>query len=133
MTDRIELHGLKVARPLYEMIENEALPGSGVTSEAFWKGLADLAHGLGPRNRDLIALRDELQQQIDAWHGGSRGKPDPAEYKAFLSEIGYLQPEGPNFSIETANVDPEIATIAGPQLVVPVMNARYALNAANAR
>ncbi len=134
MTDRIETHGLKVARALHEMIEREALPGSGVTSDAFWKGLADLAHGLGPKNRDLIAHRDEMQQQIDAWHAGSRDKPiDLAEYKAFLSEIGYLQPEGPDFKIETTNVDPEIATIAGPQLVVPVMNARYALNAANAR
>ncbi len=134
MTDRIEIHGLKVARPLYDMIEGEALPGSGVTSDAFWKGLADLAHGLGPKNRDLIALRAEMQERLDAWYEGSRGKPiDLDEYKAFLSEIGYLQPEGPDFRIETTNVDPEIADLAGPQLVVPVMNARYALNAANAR
>ena len=134
MTDRIEIHGLKVARPLYDMIEREALPDSGVTSDAFWKGLADLAHGLGPKNRDLIALRAEMQERLDAWHEGSRDKPvDLAEYKAFLSEIGYLQPEGPDFQIETTNVDPEIAVLAGPQLVVPVMNARYALNAANAR
>ena len=134
MTDRIEIHGLKVARPLYDMIEGEALPGSGVTSDAFWKGLADLAHGLGPKNRDLIALRAEMQERLDAWYEGSRGKPiDLDEYKAFLSEIGYLQPEGPDFQIETTHVDPEIADLAGPQLVVPVMNARYALNAANAR
>jgi malate synthase len=134
MTERIEIHGLKVARPLHEMIEREALPGSGVSPDAFWRGLADLAHGLGPKNRDLIARREEMQHQIDDWHAGSRDKPfDLAEYKAFLSEIGYLQPEGPDFRIETANVDPEMASIPGPQLVVPVMNARYALNAANAR
>ena len=134
MTDRIEIHGLKVARPLYDMIEREALPDSGVTSDAFWKGLADLAHNLGPKNRDLIALRAQMQQRLDAWYEGSRGEAiDLDEYKAFLAEIGYLQPEGPDFQIETTNVDPEIAQVAGPQLVVPVMNARYALNAANAR
>jgi malate synthase len=134
MTDRIEKSGLQVARPLYEMIEHEALPAAGVASDAFWQGLSDLVHGLGPKNRALLARRDELQGRIDAWHRDRRGTPhDAVAYKAFLADIGYLVPEGPDFTIETANVDPEIASMPGPQLVVPVMNARYALNAANAR
>ena len=134
MTDRIELFGLRVARPLHEMIEREALPGTGVEPARFWKGLSELVHEMGPRNRALLARRDELQARIDAWHLERKGKPhDPVAYKAFLADIGYLVPEGERFAIDTANVDPEIATIPGPQLVVPVMNARYALNAANAR
>jgi malate synthase len=134
MTDRIEKFGLQVARALHDMIENEALPDTGVASEQFWKGLSDLVHDKGPKNRALLARRDELQAKIDAWHRERRGKPhDAAAYKAFLVEIGYLVPEGPDFAVDTANVDPEIASIPGPQLVVPVMNARYALNAANAR
>ncbi|MCM5570117.1 malate synthase G [Burkholderiaceae bacterium FT117] len=134
MTDRIEKFGLQVARPLYDMIENEALPTTGVSSDQFWKGLSDLVHEKGPKNRALLAKRDELQAKIDAWHRERRGKPhDATAYKAFLVEIGYLVPEGPAFAVDTANVDPEIASIPGPQLVVPVMNARYALNAANAR
>ena len=134
MTDRIEKFGLQVARPLFDMIEREALPAAGVASDTFWKGLADLLHGLGPKNRALLAKRDDLQAQVDAWHRAHRGMPiDAAAYKAFLAGIGYLVPEGPDFAITTANVDPEIASMPGPQLVVPVMNARYALNAANAR
>jgi malate synthase len=134
MTERIEKFGLAVDRALHDMLENEALPGSGVEPDTFWKGLSDLVHELGPKNRALLARRDELQAKIDQWHLDRKGKAiDPAEYQAFLREIGYLLPEGPDFSIETANVDPEIASIPGPQLVVPVMNARYALNAANAR
>ena len=134
MTDRIEKFGLQVARSLHDMIETEALPGTGIGSDQFWKGLSSLVHTLGPKNRALLARRDALQQQIDGWHKARKGKPvDAAEYTAFLKEIGYLVPEGPDFSVDTQNVDPEIASIPGPQLVVPVMNARYALNAANAR
>ena len=134
MTDRIEQFGLQVARPLFQMIETEALPGTGITSQQFWTGLSELIHGLGPVNRELLARRDSLQAQIDAWHKARRGQPHDADaYRAFLEQIGYLVAEGPDFSAETENVDPEIAAIPGPQLVVPVMNARYALNAANAR
>jgi len=134
MTERIEKFGLQVARDLHDMIETEALPGTGVGSDQFWKGLSELVHEKGPKNRALLARRDEIQTKIDAWHRERRGKPhDQAAYEAFLREIGYIVPTGPAFSVETENVDPEIASIPGPQLVVPVMNARYALNAANAR
>jgi malate synthase len=130
--DRITTHGLQVAKPLAAFIEAEALPGTGVTAEQFWSGFAALLAELAPRNKALLAHRDALQAQIDAWHQGHK-TPDPAEYEAFLRSIGYLLPEPAAFSVQTANVDPEIASIAGPQLVVPVSNARYALNAANAR
>jgi malate synthase len=134
MKERIEKYGLRVARSLHDMIEREALPGTGIAPERFWRGLSELIHGMGPRNRELLAHRDALQSKIDAWHRERAGRAhDPAAYKVFLQEIGYLQAEGPDFQIETAHVDPEIAQIPGPQLVVPVMNARYALNAANAR
>jgi malate synthase len=134
MTDRIETFGLKVARPLHQMIEREALPGTGIAPDTFWKGLSSLVHELGPRNRELLATRDAIQAKLDGWHQARRGQPQDAQaYTAFLREIGYLVPEGPDFSIDTTGVDPEIASIPGPQLVVPVMNARYALNAANAR
>ena len=134
MTDRIEKFGLQIAPSLLRMIEDEALPGTGVSADQFWKGLSELIHEKGPKNRALLAKRDDLQAKVDAWHKARRGQPhDQAAYTAFLSEIGYLVQDGPDFKVETANVDPEIATICGPQLVVPVMNARYALNAANAR
>ncbi|MFC4347062.1 malate synthase G [Kordiimonas lipolytica] len=134
MTDRIEENGLLVASELHGFIESEALPGSGIDAQTFWSGLADLAKTYGPKTREALAHRDALQAKIDAWHKDHPGPNyDFAEYKAFLKDIGYLEEEGPAFKIETRNVDPEIATIAGPQLVVPVMNARFALNAANAR
>jgi len=134
MSERIEKFGLQVARSLYDMIEQEALPGTGVDSDRFWKGLSDLVHAKGTKNRALLARRDDLQARIDAWHRERRGRPhDQAAYTAFLHEIGYIVPVGPDFQVQTENVDPEIASIPGPQLVVPVMNARYALNAANAR
>ena len=125
---------LRVEPVLHDFMNGEALPGTGVAPERFWAGLDSIVHDLAPRNRDLLARRDSLQTQIDSWHAGRRGRPlDPAEYHAFLEEIGYLVPEGPDFRARTENVDPEISTVAGPQLVVPVTNARYALNAANAR
>ncbi len=134
MSDRIEKFGLQVARPLHDFIEREALPAAGVAAAAFWQGLSDLVHGFGPKNRALLARRDELQARIDEWHRAHRAQPiDAGAYRSFLQEIGYLVPEGADFSIDTSNVDPEIASMPGPQLVVPVMNARYALNAANAR
>jgi malate synthase len=134
MVERIELHGLHVAKVLYDFVQEEALPGTGVDAETFWSGFARLVEELAPRNRELLARRDQLQARIDAWHREQGGAGfDLVTYKSFLQEIGYLLPEGPDFAVSTMNVDPEIATLAGPQLVVPVMNARYALNAANAR
>jgi malate synthase len=132
--DLVNVCGLQVARPLYTFVDCEALPGTGVAADAFWQGLANLVRDLAPHNNALLAKRDALQSQIDAWHIERRGKPkDPDAYGTFLRGIGYLQPDPADFSIGTNHVDPEIATIAGPQLVVPVTNARYALNAANAR
>lgn len=134
MADRIDAGGLKVAKELYDFVNNEALPGTGVEKGPFWNALGNLIHTMGPKNRVLLDKRDAIQAQIDDWHKSRRGQPhDHAAYKTFLTEIGYLVPEGPDFKIDTPDVDAEIATIAGPQLVVPVMNARYALNAANAR
>jgi len=134
MTERTEVAGLKIARQLYRLVKEEIAPGTGVQCDDAWAGFAKIVKDLGPRNRALLARRDELQASIDAWHLQRKGRRhDAAAYKAHLTEIGYLQPEGPDFSITTANVDPEIATIAGPQLVVPVSNARYSLNACNAR
>jgi malate synthase len=134
MADRVEIEGLKVDPILHRFVEAEALPGTGLTAAAFWAGLGRIVRAFAPENRRLLAVRDTLQAKIDAWHRANRGQPtDMAAYKAFLVEIGYLVPEGPNFAIGTTGVDAEIATLSGPQLVVPVMNARYALNAANAR
>ncbi len=134
MVERIQKAGLQVAKPLHDFIEAEALAGSGVSSDAFWGGLSALVHDRGDEHRALLAKREEMQRRIDAWEKDRRGrKRDPDAYRAFLEEIGYIVPEGPAFEAETAGVDDEIALIPGPQLVVPVTNARYALNAANAR
>ncbi len=134
MAGRVQRGGLSVAAELDDLVLNRMLPGTGVDAEAFWAGFAMALAQLGPRNRALLEKRETLQAQIDQWHLERQGRLlDAAEYKAFLQEIGYLVPPPSDFTIETKNVDPEIATLAGPQLVVPVMNARYALNAANAR
>jgi malate synthase len=134
MSDRIEIAGLKVDPKLHAFIEQEALPGSGVDPARFWEGFGKLVNEKGAENRALLAKREKLQGEIDAWHLARKGQPhDAAAYKSFLKKIGYLVEEGPDFSVDTANVDEEFAEIPGPQLVVPVMNARYALNAANAR
>jgi malate synthase len=134
MTDRIRLGGLQVATEIFDLVANELIPGTGISAEHFWTSFEEILNDLAPRNRELLQTRENLQAQIDAWHDQRAGAPvDHAEYKVFLQEIGYLVAEGPDFQIGTENVDPEIALQAGPQLVVPVMNARFALNAANAR
>ncbi|SIS43465.1 malate synthase G [Neptunomonas antarctica] len=134
MSQRVQAGSLKVAQGLYNFINNEALPGTGISNEQFWSAMDAVIHDLAPRNRELLVIRDDFQTQIDQWHLSHKGELfNFAEYKTFLKEIGYLIPEGPDFSAETTDVDPEMATMAGPQLVVPVMNARFALNAANAR
>ncbi|WP_349366229.1 MAG: malate synthase G [Nitratireductor rhodophyticola] len=133
MENRVELHGLKVAEELRDFAVEEALPGTGVDPDKFWKALSDIVRDLAPKNRALLAKRDALQEKIDAWYRENGAPADQEAYQTFLREIGYLLPEGEAFSVSTQNVDPEIASVAGPQLVVPVMNARYALNAANAR
>jgi malate synthase len=134
MSDRVQQGGLQVAPILHQLLEREIAPGTGVTPDQFWGGLESIVNTLGPRNRELLQRREVLQAKIDTWHETNPGADyDRMAYKAFLQEIGYLLPEGPDFTISTEGVDEEVATLAGPQLVVPVMNARYALNAANAR
>jgi malate synthase len=134
MTDRIDRAGLKVDAQLGQFVDNELLAPLGKDVAAFWQGFAALVAEQTPKNRALLARRDELQAQIDAWHVARAGRSvDPAEYRAFLTGIGYLVPEPGNFAVTTQNVDEEIALMAGPQLVVPVLNARFLLNAANAR
>ena len=134
MTERVQVGGLQVAKALYDFVNNEAIPGTGIAADQFWAGAAAVIKDLAPKNRALLAKRDELQAQIDAWHQARQGQAhDAAAYKAFLQEIGYLLPEPEDFHATTTNVDEEIARLAGPQLVVPVMNARFALNASNAR
>lgn len=134
MSQMRTIEGMQVASELAEFIESKALPGTGVSAAMFWAGLSGLVNGMGDENRALLAKRADLQGQIDAWHVQNRGAPqNGAAYTAFLREIGYLLPEGDDFEIETTNVDAEIAFTPGPQLVVPITNARFALNAANAR
>ncbi|UAW98833.1 malate synthase G [Halopseudomonas nanhaiensis] len=134
MTERVQVGSLQVAKVLHDFINQQAIPGTGVDTGAFWSGVEALITDLAPVNKALLAKRDDFQAQIDAWHNKRSGQAhDPVAYKAFLQEIGYLLPEPADFQATTENVDEEIAQMAGPQLVVPVMNARFALNAANAR
>ncbi|MER8398117.1 malate synthase G [Mesorhizobium sp. M1348] len=133
MTDRVEIAGLRIARELHDFVVNEALPGTGIEADAFWNGFSTIVHDLSPKNRALLEKRDAMQDKLDRWYRDNGAPVDMEVYKTFLRELGYLLPEGPPFGVTTENVDPEIALVAGPQLVVPVMNARYALNAANAR
>jgi len=134
MTERVQVGGLQVAKVLFDFVNNEAIPGTGVDAGKFWAGVEAVINDLAPKNKALLAKRDDLQAKIDGWHQARAGQPhDAVAYKAFLQEIGYLLPEAADFQASTQNVDEEIARMAGPQLVVPVMNARFALNASNAR
>jgi len=133
-SNRILVDGLNIAEVLHNFITEEALPGTGIDANTFWQGLSAIIQRFGPLNRALLQRRDELQTKIDDWYQTQRGRAaDEVALRAFLGEIGYLVPEGPPFQVDTADVDPEIAAVSGPQLVVPISNARYALNAANAR
>ncbi|MCU1513948.1 MAG: glcB 2 [Microbacteriaceae bacterium] len=133
MSERVNAGELSVATELYTFVTDEALPGSGVEADAFWAGASAIVHDLAPRNRELLAKRDELQAKIDGYHRANPGQPDPVAYKQFLTSIGYLVEEPADFTITTSGVDTEITAQAGPQLVVPLLNARFSSNAANAR
>jgi malate synthase len=134
MTARTNVHGLQVATNLYRFIEDKVLPGSGIDSAAFWKGFDAIVHELAPKNAALLSERDRIQLEMDKWHKANRGPiRDKAAYKQFLQSLGYLLPTPQEVKVTTSNVDAELAQQAGPQLVVPILNARYALNAANAR
>ena len=134
MTDRVSAGNLRVARVLYDFVTNEALPGTGIDPDSFWAGVDKVVTDLTPQNQALLDTRDQLQAQIDKWHRHRVIAPlDADAYRQFLTEIGYLQPEPDDFTITTSGVDDEITKTAGPQLVVPILNARFALNAANAR
>jgi len=138
MTEHVQVGGLQVAKVLFDFVNNEAIPGTGLTADKFWAGADKVIHDLAPKNKALLAKRDDFQARIDGWHQsrlalGTAQVHDPKAYKAFLQDIGYLLPEAADFQATTQNVDDEIARMAGPQLVVPVMNARFALNASNAR
>ena len=130
----IEKNGLKISSILFDFINNEVIPGTGIKIDEFWNKFEKIVHQLAPINKDLIEKRDAIQKKIDEWHKKNLGKEfDKKEYTKFLRSISYIVDEKEDFNIETDNVDSEISSIAGPQLVVPVDNARYALNAANAR
>ncbi|MEM0898957.1 MAG: malate synthase G [Pseudomonadota bacterium] len=133
MTTKNDRYGLQVDAGLDEFLTTQAIPGTGVDVETFWKSFSEIVHDLAPKNKALLEKREELQAKVDEWHKANGMPVDMEAYKTFLKEIGYLVEEGEAFEVETENVDPEIADIAGPQLVVPIMNARFALNAANAR
>jgi malate synthase len=133
MTQRVQVGGLSVAAVLHDFVESEALPGTGLAPEAFWAGAEAIFADLAPRNRELLARRDELQTLIDDFHRATPGQPESTAYKNFLTDIGYLVPEPADFEISTSGADTEITQQAGPQLVVPLLNARFAINAANAR
>src|ERR1700749_5251936 len=134
MTDRVSAGNLRVARVLYDFVNNEALPGTDIDQDSFWAGVDKVVAALTPQNQDLLSRRDQLQAQIDKWHRQRVIEPlDMHAYRQFLTQMGYLQPEPADFTITTSGGDDEITTTAGPQLVVPVLNARFALNAANAR
>ncbi|WP_426130595.1 malate synthase G [Pseudomonas sp. DWP1b1] len=134
MTEHVQVGGLQVAKVLFDFVNNEAIPGTGITADQFWAGADKVIHDLAPKNKALLAKRDDFQARIDTWHQTHASQAhDPVAYKAFLQDIGYLLPEAADFQATTQNVDDEIARMAGPQLVVPVMNARFALNASNAR
>ena len=134
MTERVQLGGIQVAKNLYDFVNNEAIPGTGLDADKFWAEFDKIVNDLAPRNRELLAKRGAIQEKLDSWNSDHKGqKLDMAAYKSFLKEIGYLVDEPADFHISTANVDPEVATMAGPQLVVPIRNARFALNAANSR
>ena len=130
----IKIHNLSVAKELADFVKNELLLGTNVGPDEFWKGFDKVVHELSPKNKKLLEIRETLQQEIDLWHKKNRDHEiDFNKYKNFLEEIGYLKKEGEDFKIATKNLDEEISNIAGPQLVVPIMNSRYSLNAANAR
>src|SRR3989441_3470608 len=134
MAKTIEMSGLRIDEKLHDLVRDEIAPGTGIDADHFWRSFAAIGRDLGPKNRALLEKRDELQSQIDRYHLARKGQPfKREEYSAFLKEIGSLVEEGGDFQVTTADVDPEITTIAGPQLVVPLDNARYALNAASAR
>ena len=133
MTNYIKVGSLQVAQELYDFVNSKALPETGVEQEVFWAGFDQLVHDLAPVNKELLAKRDKLQAKINEWHKSNQGAIDFAAYKSFLQEIGYLEPQVEDYKVSTENVDDAIAVQAGPQLVVPINNARYAINAANAR
>ena len=134
MNQYVTQGGIKIARELHQFIEQEVLPGLELDADQYWANLETLLNEFGPRNKALLAKRDSMQLEIDNYHRASEGKAIvPGDYEQFLRRIHYLEEDVDHFEIETSGVDPEIAITAGPQLVVPIMNARFALNAANAR